>query len=207
MKNTLFKKYKDTVLNIYSKDQLNHCQYDYVLVFKEQEETIKDNMLFIAYKDFHKREYLKLNIPAIRKPNKLLTYQEGMNILSRVKYGTLAISNDVPYCVGLTHFVVDGRLYFHTGYNGFKLKGMNKLACYHVIEDLGINGTLATQNYQSVNIYGQIKEIKENKRALIDALLQDLTPLHTKKITQQSVDHTLILELVIDHMDVKRHFH
>ena len=207
MKKELLEKYKTTVLNIYSKEQLNNCPYDYVLVFKEQEETVIDNMLLINYKDFFEKGYLKLNLQPIRKPGKLLTYQDGMNIMKKVKYGTLAITNDIPYCIGITHFIVDGHIYFHTGYKGFKLNGLDKMACYHVIEDLGVNETLATQNYQSVVVFGTIKEVKDNKKALIDALLQDLTPHNTKNITQQSVDHTLIFEITIDHMDVKKHFH
>ncbi|MEG0368310.1 MAG: pyridoxamine 5'-phosphate oxidase family protein [Coprobacillus sp.] len=207
MKKELIKKYKDSLLNIYSQEQLSNCPYDYVLVFKEHEEEVKDNILLTNYQSFFEHHYLQLLIEPIRKPLKLLTYQDGMQILNRVHFGTLAITNDLPYAIGLTHFMVDGHLYFHTGYNGYKLRGVDKIACYSVIEDLGIHESVATQNYQSVLIYGTLKEVKENKEALINALLETLTPHHNKILTKQSIEHTLVLELTIDHMDVKRHFH
>ncbi|MEG0593078.1 MAG: pyridoxamine 5'-phosphate oxidase family protein [Coprobacillus sp.] len=207
MKQQLIERYKETLLNIYAKEQLNDCPYNYVLVFKEHDEEVIDNILLISYKDFFNKSYLKLPVSAIRKPNKLLTYQDGLNILNKVAFGTLSITNDIPYCFGITHFIVDGKLYFHTGYKGMKITGIDKTACYHVIEDLGINPSLATQNYQSVTIYGTLKEVTENKKALIDALLVTYCPHHQKNLTKQSIENTLVLELTIDHMDVKRHYH
>ncbi|MEG0685503.1 MAG: pyridoxamine 5'-phosphate oxidase family protein, partial [Coprobacillus sp.] len=162
---------------------------------------------FIGYKDFFEKDLLTMPIVPIRKPLKLLTYQDGMNILKKIAYGTLSITNEIPYCFGITHFVVDGKLYFHTGYKGLKINGINKLACFHVIEDLGINPSAATQNFQSVIIYGTLKEVKENKKELIDALLVTYCPHHQKTLNKQSIENTLVLELTIDHMDVKRHYH
>lgn len=207
MKDKLIEKYKETLLNIYDQTQLKNCMYDYVLVFKEHNEEVIDNILLIGYKEFFTKDYLKLPLQSIRKPVKLLTYQEGMNILKKIAYGTLSITNDIPYCFGITHFVVDGKIYFHSGYRGMKINGINKPACFHVIEDLGINPAAATQNYQSVTVFGTLKEVKENKKELIDALLMTYCPHHQKTLNKQSIENTLVLELTIDHMDVKRHYH
>ena len=55
--------------------------------------------------------------------------------------------------MSLNHFVVDGHIYFHCGRQGYKLNGIDKVACYHVVEDLGIHKEAFTNNHQSVVIY------------------------------------------------------
>lgn len=208
MKQQLIKQYKERLLNIYDSTLLKESTYDYILILKDQEkDEIINNILLTNYQNFYQHDYLKINIPALRKPRKLLTYQEGIDILNRVNYGTLSITNDIPYCTTLNHFVVEGHIYFHTGFQGYKLNGLNQLSCFHVVEDLGIHQEAATHNHQSVTIYGYLKEVKENKKALLNAFMKRYTPDYPKEITPQMVEKTMILELSIDHMCTKRHYH
>lgn len=208
MKNILIEKYKETLLNIYEQSLLQNCSYDFIVVLKNQEDDfIEDNILYTNYKNFFNNHYLKLSVPPIRKPRKLLTYQEGLDILKKVNYGVLSITNDIPYCVGLNHFIVDNHIYFHCGKQGYKLNGINKIACYHVIEDLGIHVEVFTNNHNSVVVYGTLKEVTENKKALLEAFLKRYTPGFTKDLTEAVVNNTMILELTIDHMTAKKHFH
>lgn len=208
MKTELIKQYTENLLNIYTKELLKNCDYDYILVLNNQEESqVINDILYTNYQDFYKHDYLKYSIPPIRKPRKLLTYNDGFNILNKVDYGTLAISSKVPYCTSLNHFVVDGHIYFHCGHTGHKLEGLNQLVCYNVVDDLGIHKEVFTHNHQSVHIYGFLKEVKENKKALLEAFLLRFTPGFTKNLNNQMIQNTMLLEIDIIHMNVKKHFH
>lgn len=207
MKEKIIQEYQDSLLNIYHQSFLKNCTYDYVVVLKEGEEFIKDNILFVNYHDFYNKHDFQMIIPPIRKEKKLLTYQNGLDLLKRVHYGTLSITNDFPYCTGLNHIVYKNEIYFHCGYTGYKLNGLNHIACYHVIEDLGIHAEAFTNNHQSVTVYGVLKEVKENKKAILEAFLQQLTPGFSKVLNENAIKHTMIMKLTIDHMSVKKHFH
>ena len=52
-----------------------------------------------------------------------------------------------------------------------------------------------------------LKEVKEHKKALLDAFLKRYTPGLTKDLNDNVVNNTMILELSIIHMSVKRHYH
>lgn len=208
MKEKLLLKYKDKCLNVYSQDELKNCSYDFVVVLKDLTESyIDNNILYINYDSFFTHDYLKYPIPAIRKPKKLLTYASGMDILNKVNYGVLAIEAEIPYCVHLNHFIVNQHLYFHCSRQGYKLNGLDHLASYTVVEDLGIHKEAFTNNHHSVCVYGTLKEVKENKKALLDAFLQRYTPGFTKDLNENVINHTMILELSIIHMTAKRHYH
>ena len=208
MKEKLIKQYTENLLNIYEKDVLKNCDYDYILILNNQEKSqVMNNILYTNYQDFYKQDYLKYPIRPIRKPHKLLTYSDGLKILQKVDYGTLAIPSEIPYCTSLNHFVVDGHIYFHCGHHGHKLDGLNQLVCYNVVEDLGIHKEAFTHNHQSVHVYGILKEVKENKKALLEAFLQRYTPGFTKSFNEQLIQNTMILEIDIIHMNAKKHFH
>ena len=207
MKDLFIQKYQKQMLNIYEKSFLKNCDYDYVVVLNDQKEEVIDRILYTNYTDFYKKDLLKYPIPPIRKPHKLLTYHEGMKILNDVSYGALSITHDIPYCVSLNHFVVDGHIYFHCGKQGYKLNGLNRLACYHVVKDLGIHEEVWTHNHESVTVYGFLREVNENKKALLNAFMKRYTPDHFKNINDQVINNTVILELSIEHMSAKRHYH
>lgn len=208
MKDELIQQFQDTLLNIYDTQFLKNCSYKYIVVLKDLKKPyIHQNILYTNYADFYTHNYLKYPIPAIRKPHKLLSYQQGIEILKKTNYGTLCITSNIPYAVSLNHWIVGNHIYFHCGQNGYKLNGINQLACYHVVEDLGIHQEAFTNNHQSVIIYGFLKEVKENKKALLNAFMDRYTPGLTKDLNQNMIDKTTILELSIEHMSVKKHFH
>lgn len=208
MKDKLLLKYKNECLNVYSQDELKKCSYDYIIVFKELTKSyVNDNILYTNYESFFAHDYLKYPIPPIRKPKKLLTYESGIDIMKKINYGVLTIKAEIPYCVHLNHFIVENHLYFHCSRQGYKLNGLNHLASYTVVEDLGIHQEVFTNNHQSVCVYGILQEVKENKKALLDAFLQRYTPEFSKELNETVVHNTMILELNIIHMSAKKHFH
>ena len=77
MKEDLINQYSQTLINIYPKEYLKNCLYDYIVVLKDQENPIeKNNILYTNYQDFFNHDYFIYPIPVYRKPRKLLTYQE-----------------------------------------------------------------------------------------------------------------------------------
>ena len=56
-------------------------------------------------------------------------------------------------------------------------------------------------------VYGILKEVKKNKKALLEAFLKRFTPDFTKDLTVQAIENTKILELEIIHITGKKHFH
>lgn len=207
MKTKIIEKYKDSLLNIYDQTLLKNCPYDYVVVLKDVKEHIEDNILYTTYDNFYNHKEFKMIIPPIRKTKKLLTYQEGIDILQKIPYGTLSITCDIPYCTAINHIVYNNAIYFHTGYTGHKLNGLSKLACFHVIEDLGIHKEAFTHNHNSVTVYGTLEEVKENKKDILESFLHQLTPGFTKNINENTIANTMIIKLSIDHMTAKKHYH
>lgn len=203
----IIEQYKEKLIHIYPKELLKNKDYDYLLVFKEDIAINDPKILVYNYNDDFENE-LTISLPdKIRKPRKLLTYHECLEIIKRNSISVLTISNDIPYSVPINHFVYNNHIYFHCGKTGYKLKGVNKQACLLVYEDLGINEMASTQNHRSVHVYGTLKEVKENKKELLIALMEILTPNNVKEVPPQAVENVNILEVSLDHVIGKLHFY
>ena len=204
--NTLLKQYQDNIIHIYLKQLLKNKNYDYMLVVKEKFET-QENILIYSYEENFEQE-LNITIPdKIRKPRKLLTYHECLEVIKNNNISILTITNDIPYSLPINHFIVDNHIYFHTSKHGYKLRGLDKQASLLIYEDLGINEMASTQNHKSVHIYGTLKEVKENKKELLIALMQQLTPNNIKEVSEAAVNNVNILEITLDHVIGKLHYH
>lgn len=201
--------YQDQLLYVFSKEQCKDLKENYLVIIKNESEVIDiDGCLIMHYQDDFE-SLLKMKLPTkIRKPKKLLSYQQSYRILEDIEYGVLSICyDDIPYSVGLNHILLDGHLYFHCSKQGFKLNGVGKRASFIVIDDLGINKEVGTHNHQSVALFGTLKEVKDNetKKAALLKIVQDLAPQHP--YNDHMLTFTNILELEIDYMIGKKHFH
>lgn len=204
---TIIKQYKDHLIHIYPKEVLKNKNYDYLLVFKEKIEINNPRILVYDYSDDFEKE-LTISLPdKIRKPRKLLTYNECLEVIKRNSISVLTISNDIPYSVPINHFVVDNHIYLHCGKTGYKLRGVNKQACLLIYEDLGVNEMASTQNHRSIHVYGTLKEVTENKKELLIALMKRLTPHNIKEVPPQAVMNVNILEVSLEHVIGKLHFY
>ena len=127
---------------------------------------------FINKIDFKAQELYKSFVPKMRNTNKLISYNKCLEIIkNKANYGTLTITADIPYSVPLNYVLIDNTLYFHTGKNGYKLLGLNKLASFNIINDLGLNLKQRTHNFESVIIYGKLFEETENKSIILQSFL------------------------------------
>lgn len=201
--------YQNQLLYVFSKDQCIDLKADYLVIIKDDSEMIAIEGCWIMYYQDDFESLLKFQLPSkIRKPKKLLSYQQSYAILENIEYGVLSFCyQDIPYSVGLNHILLDGHLYFHCSMKGFKLNSINKRVTFLVIDDLGINKEAGTHNHQSVSLIGTLRQVKDDtiKKAALLKIVQDLAPKHP--YDDHMLTFTNILELEIDYMIGKRHFH
>ncbi|WP_279166659.1 pyridoxamine 5'-phosphate oxidase family protein [Thomasclavelia cocleata] len=200
---------KDDLLYVFKKEQCIDLKEEALVIVKDScEELNLKNCLVKRYSDDFE-SLLKIKIPSkIRKPRKLLSYQQCYDVMKRIDYGVLSISyDDFPYAVGINHIIIDGRIFFHCAKVGFKLNGVNKKANFLVTEDLGINLDVGTHNHRSVSVFGTLKEVTDNeiKREALLTLIHDLAPKHP--FHDKMVINTNILELDIDYIIGKAHIY
>ncbi len=200
---------KDDLLYVFTKDQCVDLKEEALVIVKDSCENVElENCLVKRYSDDFE-SLLKIKIPTkIRKPKKLISYQECYDVMKRIDYGVLSISHDdFPYAVGINHILVDGRIFFHCAKTGFKLNGVNKKANFLVTEDLGINLDVGTHNHRSVSVFGTLKEVTdiETKKTALLTIVHDLAPKHP--YNDKMADYTNILELEIDYIIGKAHIY
>lgn len=167
----------------------------------------KESTVYCYSDDFEKM--LDFCIPTKnRKTKQIISYQESIDLIQRIKYGVLSFSHQgLPYSIGLNHIYKDGKLYFHTGYSGFKLHAINQRVCYLVIEDLGINEAMSTHNHSSTMIQGILRseEDRDIKKEVLLFLMKELAPTNDKEITKAMIDNTNILSIDIEYIHGKIH--
>lgn len=139
--------------------------------------------------------------PKTRKPAKLLSYEKTWAVLKKEIHGVIGcIIDDLPYAYGMNYLVIDGRIYFHTGYKGYKLKAMNTTASFNVMEDLGLSYN-GSHNFRSVQIQGTLKVVEDPaiKLAVLETMIRDINPNHAP-IAEAQLKSTLIYEIETDYM-------
>ncbi len=151
-------------------------------------------------------EIYQNHYPTIRKKYKLIAKNEAVEIIEKAHFGTLAITNDFPYAIGINHVVYRDRIYFHTGLQGYKLNGIDKQCCFTVINDLGLKEVATTNNYESVMVFGKLVQANEEKYEVLKKLMQDLAPSQPMMTKESAEKIPLnILSIEIDCMYGKRH--
>lgn len=198
--------YGDNLLNIFNKEQLKSD--DCLVVVKDE-----TNIIDTSSKTYHYSEEFEslLNFPIPtknRKTKQMISLQESISVLKKVAYGVLSFSyQDIPYGIGINHIYKDGKIYFHTGNNGYKLHAIEQRVNYLVIEDLGINEEKATHNHTSVMVQGTLHKVDnlETKKEVLEFLMKHLAPTNDKVINETAVLNTNILVLNIDYIHGKTH--
>lgn len=146
------------------------------------------------------------DITPLRKTKKLMSYYQNIELLKQLNYGTLTISSVIPYSIPINYIYHNGALYFHSGLTGYKITGINQIASFNVIHDLGLNPEFTTHNYQSVTIYGKLVSANENRDEIMKLLFKKYAP-NSNKINEDysHTDFCNILKLEIYTMIGKQH--
>lgn len=112
----------------------------------------------------------------MRRFKQQLTNEESIEILRSATSGVLCLCGDdmQPYGVPLSHVYDNGRLYFHSALNGFKvdLIRQNCNVSYTVIAKDEIHPERYTTYFQSVIAFGKIRiiENEEEKHSILEIL-------------------------------------
>lgn len=199
--------YKDNLLYVFEKYQLNKDVYDYLIVVKDGCEVVEiPGCLTLHYSDDFE-SLLTFSLPTkMRKANQLISLGKCRDVMSRIIHGVLAISNDqIPYCVSMIHILMGNRIYFHGAKTGYKLTGLNRRATYLIVEDLGLRYEIGSHSNRSVAVFGTLREISDYtmKKTVLKKLVDDYGPTHP--LNDALIDHTNVLELEVDYIIGKEH--
>lgn len=205
-------------MDIYTKEYGSNLLYVFdAKKVKNNNELIlvKDNTIITNEKDnvYHYSDDFEslLTFPLAsknRKTKQMISYSESMAVIKKMAYGVLSFSyQNILYSIGINHIYMNGKLYFHTGYNGFKLHAIHQRVSYLIIEDLGINEAIATHNHTSIMVQGILQQVTdiETKKEILTFLMKELAPTSTKEITEVTAKNTNILCIDIEYLHGKTH--
>jgi Predicted flavin-nucleotide-binding protein len=196
--------YNDNIIFVFEKKHINIDKEYLVVIKNECEKKEIENTLVMHYnEDFE--QYLHFKLPdKIRKEKKLLSLNDSYQILEDIHYGVLSfMAEDYPYSIGINHINYNHRIFFHCGLKGYKLNGIGKNVTFTVIDDLGINLELGTNNFKETIIFGKLKLVEDFdlKKTVLLKLVSDLAPKHP--YNDKMLEYTNILELEIDYISGK----
>ena len=139
------------ILHVFTKAQCKDLAEDYLVVVRDKNVCVDFPNSKIMSFDEDFESLLAYSVPEkTKRINFILDINQIEDIMDRISHGVLSFMvKDVPYSIGINHTVVDGRIFFHCGKQGYKLNGINQRAGYTVVEDLGV-AEIGTYNYQSV---------------------------------------------------------
>jgi nitroimidazol reductase NimA-like FMN-containing flavoprotein (pyridoxamine 5'-phosphate oxidase superfamily) len=142
-----------------------------------------------------------------------LSREECIALLGIQPRGVLAVQGDggYPYAVPHNHWYdpQSGNLYFHSGIHGHKVdavKACDKVSYCVVSEGMPVQGDWALR-YHSVIVFGRLRIVEDHDRAL--EITRRLSLQFTDDVEyidheiKTAGDHTLVLELVPEHMTGK----
>lgn len=169
------------ILHIFTKAQCKDLKQEYLVIVRNQAVQVpfSDCKVMTVEEDFE--SFLTYNVPQkSRKLNLMLDVEQIESVMDRISHGVLNFMiEDIPYSIGINHCIVEGRIFFHCGKQGYKLNGIGHRASYTVVEDLGV-AKIGTYNFQSVYILGQLEEVTdfEMKKKVLLRLVEHLAPQH-----------------------------
>ena len=132
----------------------------------------------------------------MRRKDRALDREDAMQILEKGEYGILSLHDPAgwPYAVPLSYVLLDGALYFHSAYEGRKIRVMREQdkACFVVVGDtqpVYINDF--STYYESVIVFGRVCLVEEEqeKRKSLMVLAEKYLPEHMDK-AERDIDHS-----------------
>lgn len=194
------------VLHIFKKEQCKSLVEDNLVVVRDENVCVDlpNSKVMTFGEDFE--SLVAYSIPKkTNKVNFILDMDQIAEVMNRINHGVLSFMiGDIPYSVGINHIIVEGRVFFHCGKQGYKLNGIGQRAAYTVVEDLGV-APIGTYNYQSVYIMGELAEITDfdMKKKVLLQLVEHIAPQHP--YNDEMPLRTFIFELKPEFFSGKTH--
>ena len=119
-------------------------------------------------------------------PIKWLSEQKCFKLLEKAVYGRLASCSDEnqPYITPVNFVLVEGKIYFHCGFEGQKLDNIknNPHVCFEVSRHGKLYAAPLAKNfsmrYWSILVFGQASQVNDEKRKLfvMNKLMEKYAP-------------------------------
>ena len=151
----------------------------------------------------------------IRRKDRLVSDETGIELLNTCEYGVLSVlgDDDYPYGVPISIAYKDNCIYAHGFLEGHKLDAIKKhpKVCLTAVAGVEVMKKQVATNYTSVIVFGKAKVIPppENEArktafaAIIDKYIPDDEELTSKYIKAKEND-TAVIKIEIEHMTCKQ---
>ena len=148
----------------------------------------------------------------MRRCKQQLSVHECEKILQETTSGVLAVlgDNGFPYAVPLSHFYMNGKLYFHSAKEGPKIDALKREAkvSFCVIGQDSVHPETFTTHFRSVIAFGRITILSDEKekRQALELLGRHFNPTDENKLQQEiekSFQQVLVLRMDIEHLTGK----
>ncbi|MEG0283438.1 MAG: pyridoxamine 5'-phosphate oxidase family protein [Erysipelotrichales bacterium] len=149
----------------------------------------------------------------IRRRDRIMEYDQALEVLKECEYGTLSMINDEhePYGIPISFVLVDKYLYFHSALSGYKMDNFklnNQVSFSCVGKTQPIYAKNFTTYFQSVIVYGKIEFIEDDeiKREALEALCIKYLPNDMDKFEENfemSKKFTAVYHLSIENLSAK----
>ena len=148
----------------------------------------------------------------MRRKKQQLTQEECVSLLETLPRGVLAVlgDDDYPYTVPMDFVYENGKLFFHCAQTGHKLDAIRRCdKVSYCVHDQGYleEGDWAL-HFCSVIVFGRMRLVEDQEKAmevcrkLSYKFTQDKE--YIEREVAQSGPHTLVLELIPEHMTGKK---
>jgi nitroimidazol reductase NimA-like FMN-containing flavoprotein (pyridoxamine 5'-phosphate oxidase superfamily) len=112
----------------------------------------------------------------MRRSDKKIPEEAAIAILERGTYGVLSTvgADGYPYGIQVNYVYEDGKIYFHsTSAGGHKKENMEYCdkICFTVTESVEVLAEAFNTKFESVIVFGRIREASERKQEILEAIL------------------------------------
>ncbi len=148
----------------------------------------------------------------MRRGNLEVSAEKAFEILESGDYGFLStVSADgSPYCVALSHILMENAIYFHCAKEGHKIDNIRRdnRVCYTVVGKTKVIQAKFTTEYESAVVFGRA-EVIDDKQEKLSAMLkicEKYSPEFIDKaedIILKAMDKLLIGKITVEHITGK----
>lgn len=149
----------------------------------------------------------------MRRVDRQLSYEQGLEIIKNGEYGVLATvsTEGQPYGVPINYVYIDGKIYMHcTKEGGLKIDNIraNNKVCFTVVGGTEVMPEKFGTKYSSAICFGTIRiiEEREEKRKGIEGIMMKYSSGFKEagmKYIEGAIDTIYILEMDIDSLTGK----
>jgi len=151
----------------------------------------------------------------IRRKDRLITKEEGIELLKKCDYGVLSVlgDDDYPYGVPVNFAYKDNCIYIHCFLEGHKVDAIKKhpKVCLTAVDDVAVLKDQISTNYISVIAFGKAEIISppevETRKTAFDAIIDKYIPNEEERTSKYIADQdskTNAIKIEIEHLTCKR---